>query len=261
LALSLGCSDSTNGAAPDAAASTTTDGAGTSEVGATDSGGGDAGADGAATDASSDADGSDAQDHACHPGDIAGFVPPPYAGVRSRSQACAAWGGDGGLVQAYANACLAGPATYESCTTFAPPDAAGAQDCYNCLTSPGATDGGVGGVTVNLNNVVVVDYGGCIDVIDPTDAGASCAVALAASTLCTVYACRACPVTDITSHDRFLACTNEANTGVCSGFGVTSAACVAGERGDGGTVVNSTCFPGHPFDNYLSFAQYLCGAP
>jgi hypothetical protein len=111
--------------------------------------------------------------------------------------------------------------------------------------------------------VVFVDYGSCVQALDATDAGASCAQAIAAAAECAEYACASvCPVIDGASQDAFVACTNEAQTGGCAGYALAAAFCVAAEEGDGATPVVKTCLGGASIEaNFFSFEHYLCGGP
>jgi hypothetical protein len=220
--------------------------------------GGDAEAGSEATaplvDAASDVDGG-----ACRPGDVSGFEPPSSVPPAAVSLACNGYGGDGGLVQSYANACLGYSATYATCAGFAAPDAGGAAACYACLTTPESPDASSYGVVVAAS-MPVVNYAACIEAVDPTSAGRSCALALYVAASCADYACKAaCPVVDQASLDAYTTCINTALYGACTGYTFESA-CLATEKGDGGTPVASVCFAGpSTVSHYLSIAQLLCG--
>jgi hypothetical protein len=102
---------------------------------------------------------------------------------------------------------------------------------------------------------------GCVQDVDPTEAGTSCARALYAAGVCALYACEStCPVTDDVSRAAFEVCTNEALSGACAGYALPATSCVVAEKGDGGTPVATVCFAGSPaLDHYLAFAKYFCG--
>jgi hypothetical protein len=167
--------------------------------------------------------------------------------------------GDGGLVQAFGDACLGHGATYAACSGLAPPDAAGASACYACLFTE--EDASTYGVVVNAI-APVVDYGGCIGAVDPSEAGASCAKLSDDAYRCAEYACRpSCPVTDDPSLAAFQACLNEAFSGGCAGYALRALACTFAEQGDGGTPVARVCYGGTTReDHYLAAAQYFCAA-
>jgi hypothetical protein len=236
-----GCSSSSNRAPTDAG-------------GSDDAGGHDAIAEAVAADAS------DAGALGCHPIDVSGFQPPAYIGPHASSLACNGFNGDGGLVQSYRDSCLDLGATYGSCAALAVPDA-GSAACYGCLVTPENPGASSAGVVATVGTVVVVNYAACIELVDPTDAGVSCAHALSAGAACVEYACKStCPITDDVSLAAFVACTNEASSGACVGYVFPADLCIATEQGDGGTAVAKICFAGNDAqEHYLSFAHYLCG--
>jgi hypothetical protein len=186
--------------------------------------------------------------------------PPPVSpDFIARTSACAGFGGEGGLVQAYGDACLGHSATFDSCAAFEVPDAAGASDCYDCLVTPESPDASYGAAAFAV--VPVVTYSACVKTLDPTDAGASCGQVLAATYACFEQACKAaCPVTDEASRVAFVDCTNQAATGACLGYALAGQTCSTDEQGDGGTPVATVCFGGVTAeDHFLSVAHYLCG--
>jgi hypothetical protein len=160
----------------------------------------------------------------------------------------------------YATACLRSADTYSDCATFSVGQDASAGKCLDCIRPP---DGGSAGVVATLGHVVFVDYGSCVQALDPTDAGASCAQAIVASAECSVYACASvCPVIDGASRDAFLACTNEAQSGGCASYALAAAFCTLGEQGDGATAIDKGCLGGVSIEaNFFSFEHYLCGGP
>jgi hypothetical protein len=218
----------------------------------------------AATDAGdmSDSDGGVAPDAGrCHPGSATGFQPPTVAPpAYAPSLACNGFNDDGGLVASYGAACLGHASTYESCAAFAAPDAAGASACYRCLTTTESPDASAYGA-VAVVTVPFVNYGGCAQLLDPTDAGASCALVATAAAFCSEYVCKpSCPITDQASFNEYMACWNAANAGPCIGYWLGMVSCLQAEQGDGGTPVANVCFGGQTAeDHYRSFASYLCG--
>ncbi len=196
----------------------------------------------------------------CHPGDVSGFVPPSGVPDAAISLACNGQNGDGGLVPSYGDACLGVSATYDSCTGFAAAEGGSAAACYACLVKPAREIASSYAVVVAAA-IPVVNYSGCIETLDPTAAGKSCAVTFAATASCADYACKpTCPVLDETSFSAYVTCTNEALYGACAGYTLESIACLAAEEGDGGTPVASTCFAGATAeDHYLSIAHFICG--
>jgi hypothetical protein len=224
----------------------------------------DAAADGAAESSADDASSLDAGP--CQPIGITDFALPPYVSAQRSPGACAGFGGDGGLVEAYGAACIGHAATYASCTNFAPgdyalPDGADPAPCYGCLVPPMLPDASRTGAVLP-GTAPVVNYPGCIELLDPTPAGARCAQAVFAALACAAYACQSsCPVSDDVSLRAFLSCTNAAFYGPCSGYALTAEACLAAEQGDGGTPVAQTCFAGATAeDHYRAVAHYFCAA-
>jgi hypothetical protein len=196
----------------------------------------------------------------CLPASVSGFQPPPFHSIQP-SMACSGFFGDSGLVQAYGDDCIGHSSSYEACSALRVPDAAGAADCYSCLVTVADVDSGQYGAVVKLTRPVV-DYAGCVESLDPTDAGAACANTIAAAASCVDYACaRQCPITDQASSDAFIVCSNVATSGACDGYWLRARACIAQEIGDAGTAVASICFAGATTeDDYLSIAHYFCGA-
>jgi hypothetical protein len=203
-----------------------------------------------------------AADGACHPGSTAGFQPAPGVSTPTRSQVCNGFNGDGGLVQSYRDACLGHASGYPPCASFDPGDAAGAADCFDCLVAPAQDGTTFSGVVAFLDTIGKVNYPVCIKLVDPSEAGASCASALEVLAECLLYACQTTcgRVTDDVSAAAFVSCYTEATYGACLGHALETNGCLATEQGDGGTPVAQVCFPGStPQEKYLSFAHYLCG--
>ena len=202
---------------------------------------------------------------ACQPGSIAGFEPPTFVPARPEPTVCGAFGGEGGLVEGYGAACLGHSANFDSCTSFdaaayASPDAASAAGCFACLVT--AVPGDASGYGAVLQGAVpVVNYPGCVELVDPTEAGAACAQAVFEGFACGEYACRStCPVVDNNSFLAFYTCAYAAFYGPCQGYFATLQGCLAAEQGDGATPVAQVCFAdASAEDHYRGFARYLCG--
>ncbi len=197
----------------------------------------------------------------CHPMNVSGFVAPQYVGPSVRSAACAAFDGDGGLAQAYGDSCLGNSATYGFCAGFSPSAAAGAQACYDCLLSRETPDASAYGVAIE-GTVAVVNYFGCIQAVDPTDAGVSCAHAVQLLLYCVDYASKSAgpPITDDLSRGAYQSCTDEALRGGCLGYALSAQQCISIEQGDGSTPVANVCFGGTTEeDHFLAAAHYFCG--
>jgi hypothetical protein len=198
----------------------------------------------------------------CHPMSVTGFVPPPYVGPSVRSAACAAFDGDGGLAKAFGDSCLGASATYGPCAHLSLPDAAGAAACYSCLVSSPSPDASSYGVALEDRTAAVVNYFGCIQALDPTDAGISCAHAVQLLVYCVDYACKAAcpPVSDDVSRGAYQSCTDEALRGGCLGYALSAQQCLSIEQGDGSTPVATVCFGGKTEeDHFLAAAHYFCG--
>jgi hypothetical protein len=184
----------------------------------------------------------DAEGGACHPGSLSGFHPPPSV-PSTRSLACNGFNGDGGLVQAYGHACIGHAATYASCAAQSATDAATAAACFHCLVSqasPSATDYGPAVVL----SVPEVNYPGCLLLLDPTEAGVSCAQAF----------------TSEASFEAYNACFNEATTGACVSYFFNLETCMVAEMGDGGAIAGTACFGGATIEaDFLSIAKLICG--
>lgn len=197
----------------------------------------------------------------CHPIDISGFDAATTVPTAPRSLACNGFNGDGGIVPSFGDACLFHSPEYPPCASFDVGDAAGAAECYRCLVSPPTADGTFPGVVAILSGVADPNYASCIQLADPTEAGAACALDLQTAVACIFYACQStCPVTDEASVAAITTCMNEALSGACAGYALKMNACLAVEEGNGGTPVATICFPGStPAEKYLSFAHYLCG--
>jgi hypothetical protein len=196
----------------------------------------------------------------CHPGSVSGFHPPLFA-PSHRSPACNGFNADGGLVQAYGEACIGHMATYDTCASLTVPDAAGAEACFHCLVTAETPDASEYGPVV-IVTVPLPNYAGCIQLLDPTEAGASCAQAFTSAANCADYVCRSvCPPVDQPSIRQYNACWNEATSGACAGYWLTLESCMVAETGDGGTPVGIGCFGGGSVEgNYLLIAKLMCVA-
>ena len=133
----------------------------------------------------------------CHPIDISGFDAATTVPTAPRSLACNGFNGDGGIVPSFGDACLFHSPEYPPCASFDVGDAAGAAECYGCLVSPPTADGTFSSVVAILSGVATINYASCIQLADPTEAGAACALDLQTAVACIFYACQStCPVTD-----------------------------------------------------------------
>jgi hypothetical protein len=180
----------------------------------------------------------------------------------TRSSACADFEGDGGLVESYGDQCLSVVATYDSCRAFVVPDGGAGAPCYACLVTPYDPDAGSSSYGVVIGAAMpTVNYFGCIQAVDPSDAGVSCAHALNAAVACADYACRpTCPVVDDVSLIAYNHCLENALSGACIEYSLPAKLCMDAEKGDGGTPVGSACFAGiSALDHYLAMAHYFCG--
>ena len=203
--------------------------------------------------------GPDAAAAGCHPGSLSGFQPPPFV-PSERSAACNGFHGDGGLVQAYGDSCIGHSSTYDACAAQTAPDDTSAAACFRCLVSQASPDASDYGPAVVLS-VPEVNYTGCLLLLDPTDAGASCAQAFTSAAYCADYVCKsACPPVDEASFRAYQDCFNEATTGACASYFLSLETCMVSEQGDGGTVVGTACFGGATIeDDFLSIAKLICG--
>jgi hypothetical protein len=198
-------------------------------------------------------------DGGCQPMNVAGFMPRTFQYVDAGGTACNGFGGDGGLIQAYGDACLGHQASLARCTAFRPPDDDASAACFSCLTTIEGPDAGPYGA-VAVVTIPFVDYPACIAAVDPTPAGAACALALSQVSVCAEYACKsACPVVDDPSAAAFNSCFSAAMTDVCSRYGTLAMDCLIAYQSDPSSDVARTCFPGTAEDNYLSVARLLCG--
>jgi hypothetical protein len=208
-------------------------------------------------------EGNDLDAGVCQPRNVAGFSPPPYPYGRAdaNSHPCGDYGGDAGLVRAYGDACLGLSRSYGACMAVSVPDSASAAACYDCLITTEESDASPFGVVIG-GPFPIINYAACIESLDPTEAGASCARAAYAAASCAEYACKpTCPIHDDVSHAAFEACTNEAILGACSGYYLSAVGCAYAEQGDGDTPVARVCFAETTAeDHYLSIARYFCGA-
>jgi hypothetical protein len=202
---------------------------------------------------------SSGDDAGCHPGNVSGFKPPAFVPIR-RSTPCNGFNGDGGLVQAYGDACIGHSKNYDACAGFVVADAAGAADCYGCLVTSENPDASTYGAVVYATTPLV-DYPGCLQFFDPTDAGASCAQLITSAATCSEFACKpACPISSMDSWSAFLDCYNVTTNGACAGYWLSALGCIASEEGDGGNLLASVCFGGATTeDDYLSIAHHFCG--
>jgi len=186
---------------------------------------------------------------ACQPGTLAGFVAPGFVGPNGQFSNPPCKGSP--VPQAYANACLGDAATYASCSTFDPGPDGG--NCLQCL-SPGL------GSPIAPGPTPTVNYAACIAANDLTDAGLACAMQLQVAAACIDYVCEpSCPVVDQASQNAYQACVAAAATGACASYGTPASACLAAEKGDGGSLVSQACLSGlSQSANFIAVAYYFC---
>jgi hypothetical protein len=155
---------------------------------------------------------------------------------------------------------IARASSWDTAPAGGPPSRAGTcRSAYDCLVTVVTPDINSAGV-VFVDPVPFVNYASCINAVDDTDAGTSCAIAPHQAYECTAYACMPfCPaITDEASQAALTTCMNQAATGSCAGYNAPAAACAAAEMGAGDTAV-ATCFAGqNPQEHYLGAARYFC---
>jgi hypothetical protein len=198
----------------------------------------------------------------CAPGSIAAFVAPSYVPAAPQSFICGhpeeiALGAD----------CFGDASTVDACATFPSTGLDGGPvdpNCLSCLFSD-ENDAGEAGVygPVVRGVVPVANVAGCIQTLDPSDAGYDCAAAVQAAWQCAEFACKAaCPVTDDPSRAAYLQCARDAATTVCATYTTAARACIATETADGGVAAGSIlqfCFAGaDPGDQLATLAAFFC---
>jgi hypothetical protein len=230
----------------------------------------------------------------CGPGSVAGFTPPPYVHASTQSFFCQI-----ADVNALAESCAGDASTYELCANF-PNEAlvwGESSQCTTCLLTPEITLpplGDAGGLpdagddagdasddgsvvppvptygAAIVSRVTLPNVAGCIELNDPTDGGVACAIAVQAAWRCEEFACNpTCPVTDNPSALAYLACAEEAATGVCASYASVAAGCLATEA-DAGGLAYSACLspvlqnlagpaPG-PAATFADIATLFCGS-
>jgi hypothetical protein len=210
-------------------------------------------------------------DAGCAPRATTGFVPPAYIhGIGGGFNACLGSFSSG--PQVLANDCFGDASTYTTCNAFATTgddDAAVPAQCLSCLISPEGSDAGYGGMVQSV--VLVPNLAGCIEGVDQTDAGLSCAIAIQQAWECAEFACKtACPVSDEASQQAYVHCTGEAAGTVCAAYNTAAADCIAAEQAafaeagsasEGPGAMNAFCFGGTtPAAQAADIAAYFCAS-
>jgi hypothetical protein len=196
-------------------------------------------------------DGSSSLDGAvvCAPGNVTGFVPPPF--VHSAQQFTA--GCSEHDTTAFTVSCASDASTYETCSSYPFEALLWGENpmCTSCLVGPEITlsdDAGSpddagdaspapppvygGAITARIT---IPNVAGCVELTDPSDAGVGCATAIQAAWRCAEYACNpTCPVHDDATQAAYVACTQAAATSVCSTYAGPAAACLEAETDAGG---------------------------
>lgn len=204
--------------------------------------------------------GSDVVDAApgCAPASMAGFMPPAYIHANGQTFDCP--NHEGAFLTA---TCFGDASTPAACSAFPDggvPDGSTISDpCNACLRSDEVPDGGTYGPFVRVGSTTVANVAGCVEIADPTDAGASCAASIQAAAVCVDRACRpSCPVTDNPSLAAYVACTKLAAAGTCLTFAQPAIACASAEA-DAGTNAQQFCFSSSdPFTQFEKLAAYFC---
>jgi hypothetical protein len=208
-------------------------------------------------------------DAGCAPRAITGFVPPPYVHGTGEGFACNVLSPEPTIL---ANDCFGDASTYSTCNSFASTgndDAAVSAQCLSCLISPEGSDAGYGGMIQSV--VLVPNLAGCIEGVDQTDAGLSCAMAIQAAWECAEFACKtACPVSDEASQEAYIHCNGEAEGTVCAAYTTAAANCIAAEQAafdeagtnpNGAGAMNAFCFGGStPATQAADIAAYFCAS-
>jgi len=208
-------------------------------------------------------------DAGCAPRAITGFVAPPYIHGTGEGFVC---GFDSTEPTILANDCYGDASTYTACNSFGAvgdDDAAVPAQCLSCLISPEGSDAGYGAMIQSV--VLVPNLAGCIEGVDQTDAGLSCAMAIQAAWECAEFACKtACPVSDEASQQAYIHCTGEAEGTVCAAYTTAASNCIAAEQAafaeagtnsNGAGAMNAFCFGGStPASQAADIAAYFCAS-
>ncbi len=214
-------------------------------------------------------DSSPGTDAGCAPQAITGFVAPPYVHGIGEGFPCNIGSTEPTIL---ANDCFGDASSYTTCNSFAATgddDAAVPAQCLSCLISPEGSDAGYGGMIQGV--VLVPNLAGCIEGVDPTDAGLSCAKAIQQAWECAEFACKtACPVSDEGSQQAYVHCTGEAAGTVCAAYATAATNCIAAEQAafaeagaspNGPGAMNEFCFGGTtPAAQAADIAAYFCAS-
>jgi hypothetical protein len=196
--------------------------------------------------------GDDSGDASCPPAPgVASFKPPTYVPAVVHPGACSLVAiatfvgqcGDNGTPQTcddWINANVAG-------------DGGAGNPCGNCIVAPMNN----GAVWFDPEHQLNPNNAGCVQLLDPTQAGAACAAAYNDNLACEGVACDYCSIAGLND------CVSAVNAdgGACARYlSAAAGACAADFAGDSG--VNSTCFGPNDatFDEALTtIARLVCG--
>jgi hypothetical protein len=163
----------------------------------------------ASPDAASETDpdaGAELPGSACAPSSASGWSPAWVPPTGASQGLC----GPQDIANLYA-ACFGADATDDTCSSYE----SGSPTCASCVLSA-ATDPSWGAIVV-FADTTVVNEPGCLDLVDPSEAG--CAQAAESQTECEHALCDAsCPVSDAPSFDAWEQCAAQADQGACSGY-------------------------------------------
>jgi hypothetical protein len=237
----------------------------------------DAGVDSASEDAGIDTGVDAGVDAGCTPRALpAGYASPPYIHwVGQQTLDCYTNGNSlppSPVLQTLGADCFGDASTYASCNSYAATGEDGgavSTQCATCLFSPEGSDAGYGPMIQSV--VLVPNLAGCIEGADKSDAGLACAEAVQAAWECGEAACKAaCPVSDDTSRDAYLACATAAAASVCATYAQAATTCLAAERiyaadagpqALGNSDLANYCFGGATTsDEAADIAAYFCAS-
>jgi hypothetical protein len=172
------------------------------------------------------------------------FTPAPYAPVTAHQGLCKA-----ADIAAFVAACTTNNQT--ACdawkTTNAYPD--GGTACGLCIVSPT----NAGGVWQSEAPLITPNYGGCVQLTDPTTHGSACAAAIDSANDCDFVQCYQC-------NTSIEACYTTVESGICKPYQDALTAACGADLADGG-VVSSTCgLAGGGAEIYTNIIQLICGS-
>jgi hypothetical protein len=186
----------------------------------------------------------------CQPAGLAGWTPPAYHHAQpAQPAACTS-----ALIADFYASCLGPDASSSACDeNWGCGDGGCAEDvahatCERCLVTPSTNI--TWGPVVDYGSTVSVNVAGCIELLDPANAG--CAMPVQQADQCQHEACdTACPALA-----DFDSCVAVADQGICAAYAQGSV-CQATEA-DGGPA--RACVAGAAFgDLFAAAAQVFCG--